>query len=129
MTPGVAPNPVTESARPSYRARLVACLECGGEFQPRKAGDDFCCTGCRKAFHNRRARRGALVYDLMMSLRFERKGAKLLGVWQALCRLASDVRQEDARERDGRRSWRKASDVLGERPHLKASTFKVRAGK
>ncbi|MCA3623596.1 MAG: transcriptional regulator [Methylobacterium sp.] len=81
------------------------------------------------AFNNRRMTRGALLYDLLMALRFERKEARLLGVWQALCRLASDFREEDKRERDSRRSWRRAKTVLGERPHLRATTFKVRAGK
>ena len=125
----LAPNPAPEPCPPSYRLRLVACLECGAAFRARLASDEFCGVACRKAFHNRRMRRGALVYDLLMALRFERKGAQLMGVWQALCRLASDFRQEDARERAGRRSWRKAGDVLGERPHLKATRFNVRAGR
>ncbi|MFN8992630.1 MAG: transcriptional regulator [Pseudomonadota bacterium] len=129
MMPGAEPAPAPEPRAPSHKLRLVACLECGAEFHPGRAGGEFCCTPCRKAFNNRRMTRGALLYDLLMALRFERKEARLLGVWQALCRLASDFREEDKRERDSRRSWRRAKTVLGERPHLRATTFKVRAGK
>ena len=43
-----------------------ACIECGGSFQPRQYSADFCGAPCRQAFNNRRARRGAILYDLVM---------------------------------------------------------------
>lgn len=96
--------------------RVHACLECG---EPRGAGD-FCADACRAAFNNRRKARGAELYDLFMVLRFDRKRAKLLRVFQALCRLASNWRAEDQARRAGRRSWRRPEDVLETRTHLRA---------
>lgn len=60
------------------------CLECGGDLPkrvPGKAGrkpSKFCHRSCRRAFHQRRASRGAIVYDLVMSMRkFRANGATL----------------------------------------------------
>jgi hypothetical protein len=64
--------------------------------------------------------RGAELYDLYMVLRFERADAQVLGVFQAINRLASNYRREDSSRRAGRRSWRPARVVLEERPFLKA---------
>jgi len=41
-------------------------MECGGSFKPRQYSADFCGAPCRQAFNNRRARRGAILYDLVM---------------------------------------------------------------
>lgn len=112
------------------RGRLVACLECGRETEcqgptPR----EFCSGGCRKSWNNRRMTRGAELLDLYMAHRFDRQHATLLGLFQAINRLASDYRYQDRAERAGRRSWRRPGDVLAERPHLKAALYRVRAGK
>lgn len=110
------------------------CLECGDPLA-RHAGDtrrsdtSFCCIACRKTFNNRRAMRGAELYDLYMAHRFDRRVATDLGVMQAINRLASVYRQEDQRSRDGRRSWRKPKAVLQERPYLKAISTSYRAGR
>lgn len=42
------------------------CVECRSEFRARQYNADFCCTKCRKDFNNRRATRGAALYDLLM---------------------------------------------------------------
>lgn len=42
------------------------CLECGETFAPRQYSTDFCAVPCRQKFNNRRATRGAMLYDLMM---------------------------------------------------------------
>lgn len=42
------------------------CLECGKIFEPRQHNADFCGSVCRKKFNNRRATRGAVLYDLAM---------------------------------------------------------------
>lgn len=97
-------------------SRVHACLECG---EPRGNGD-FCSSACRHSFNNRRKARGAEIYDLYMALRFERPLAKLLGVLQAISRLASNYRAEDLAQRAGRKSWRNPRTVLEERPYLKS---------
>lgn len=44
------------------RNNYSKCLECQGEAK----GKQFCSAICRSSFHNRRTKRGALVYDVMM---------------------------------------------------------------
>lgn len=93
------------------------CLECGAALSassPREA--EFCCTPCRMSWNNRRAARGAQVYDLLMALRFERGPAKVAGVWSILCALCSAFRDADRAARGGRRSWRKTSDAIAALP-------------
>jgi len=43
------------------------CLECGQPFKARAYGADFCGAACKQKFNNRRATRGALLYDLTMA--------------------------------------------------------------
>jgi hypothetical protein len=63
------------------------------------------------AFANRRAARGAELYDLFMLHRFERDTAKAMRAMSVMNRLASQWRQEDKARRDGRRSWTSAARV------------------
>lgn len=109
--------PVAARALPGRTWRRE-CAECGLEFRAEKPHAEFCCAEHRKAFNNRRMTRGAVVYDLFMALRYERKAAQKLRTWFMLCRLAMDFRREDRNERDGRKSWRDPRDVLTERPYL-----------
>lgn len=44
----------------------LTCLECHGSYTSRQFSSDFCCTACRRTFNNRRAQRGAALYDLIM---------------------------------------------------------------
>jgi hypothetical protein len=65
--------------------RSHTCTECGAPFlaHARLARHaEFCGTECRKAFNNRRAMRGATLYDLFMTLRYERGLAAKLHVWR-----------------------------------------------
>ena len=57
-----------------------SCVECGGAFNAvsRKTAagvnkSRFCGTPCRKKFNNRRMVRGAILYDLSMTMRKDRK--------------------------------------------------------
>ena len=104
------------------------CLECGGRRDLHRAGS-FCCTPCRKAWGNRRMTRGAELYDLYMVLRYDRQTGVEIGAFQAINRLVSIFRQEDNRERAGRRSWRPPREVLLDRPSLKTMTTRIRAGR
>ena len=124
--------PVTDSA-PQEPSRLNAsgskppCLECGRSLQQGKA--IFCCAACRLIWNNRRLRRGAELYDIMMAHRFERVLAAQLKALSAMNRLAAIFRAEDRHDRDGRRSWRPLREVLLDRPGLKTMTTQIRAGR
>jgi hypothetical protein len=55
--------------------------------------------------------RGALLYDALMHLRFERVSSSGDGTWSLLCRLAANFRTEDNRQRGGMRSWNDIRDL------------------
>lgn len=109
------------NARQSSAARRHAgeCLECGSPFTATKDAD-FCGKACRKAFHNRRAARGAEMYDIYMAMRYERAESKRMDLWTVLSRMAQIAREDDEKARDGRRSWRKPHAVIEAKPFLKA---------
>ena len=46
-------------------------------------------------------RRGAELYDLVMAMRFDREAARNAGAWSLLCKIASEFRRIDHRDRDG----------------------------
>ena len=96
------------------------CFECGRPFTASVSGAEFCGPACRMVFNNRRAKRGAELYDLFMALRHDRATATLFKVWRLLNRLAAIFRVEDRMQRDGRRSWRHPSAIIERRPYLKA---------
>lgn len=104
------------------RVRCKACQECGSDFTPQTLHAEFCSTACRKGFNNRRAVRGAELYDLFMTLRYDRKLAAKLKVWKLLCRMAMGYRREDQAERAGRKSWGATSRIIAARPYLQATT-------
>lgn len=92
------------------------CAECGGSItvKPGYRGPvvKFCSAPCRKAFNNRRMTRGAELYDILMSGRFER--ATHAGSWRPLMtQIATHYRDKDKAERDGRQSWH-TPDLLGD---------------
>ncbi|QGY06038.1 transcriptional regulator [Methylobacterium mesophilicum SR1.6/6] len=96
-------------------------MECGGPLTPASSIEaEFCASACRMAFNNRRAKRGAELYDLFMALRHDRAVATAFKVWRLLNRLAAGFRAEDVTERDGRRSWRSPAAILARRPYLAA---------
>lgn len=75
-----------------FRKRKADCKHCGKEFEPYTYAAEFCGTPCRMAFNNRRQKRGATLYDLIMADRFgddPRKGrmaamiATQLAAWRA----------------------------------------------
>lgn len=99
-------------------ARSVRCRECGKPVEAKRNTKAFCCTGCRTAFNNRRIQRGGELYDLFMAVRYDRDKAKELELWTKLCRMAQTFREEDQRERAGRKSWQDPEAVLLNRPDL-----------
>ena len=102
------------AARPKHQFR---CLECDTPFQSVEDRAEFCCATHRKAWNNRRAVRGAQLYDLVMAMRFERGLAARLAIgWALICRLASAYRDADNALRAGRRSWRKPKSAIADIP-------------
>lgn len=83
------------------------CKECGKSLSGLglKAGARFCSIEHRKAFNNRRAIRGAELYDLFMAMRYDRSEAVKAGAWTIMCNLARAYRDSDKALRDGRKSW------------------------
>lgn len=93
------------------------CAECGKPFTARSARARFCpaennypsnrraTSKCEKAFNNRRAVRGAEIYDLVMAWRFQRADADKIDIRGLLGRVASAYRDADKSFRDGRKSW------------------------
>lgn len=102
------------------RMRARPCRECGQEFQPNSPKAEFCSVACKRAMNNRRAVRGAEFYDLYMAHRFERDEAQKARVLSAMNRLASDFREQDRRERAGRKSWQPFRRIFDAKPYLKA---------
>lgn len=93
------------------------CRECGKEFLTASHRARFCppennypsnrrpLSKCEKAFNNRRATRGAEIYDLIMAWRFQRKEGDELDLRGMIGRVASAYRDADKNLRDGRPSW------------------------
>lgn len=86
------------------------CTECGETFTTPKAETGFCPgKKCRMDWHNRRRDRGAELYDLLMTCRFDRDFAKDEGLVMStlLSNLAGHYRDSDNLKRAGRKSWDK----------------------
>jgi hypothetical protein len=78
------------------------CDECFSIYTAKKDTSKFCCTKCRKTFNNRRAQRGALLYDALMAVRYDREAATQAGIdWNFICRIGELYHGQDLRE--GRR--------------------------
>ena len=94
------------------------CQECGDKYVSKKASSKFCSTSCRKTFNNRRAQRGALLYDAFMALRYDRKAAKAAGVdYTFICRIGEMFNDED----QGKRTYRPAKEMMEEKGCLISS--------
>lgn len=94
------------------------CRECGSPFTPRRVTGAFCSGDCKRAFNNRRAMRGAELYDVVMSMRFDRAAAAEHQAWSLLCRMAMAFRAQDEAERSARKSWCPIKDVKMRKPVL-----------
>lgn len=89
------------------------CRECGASSEANTHNPVFCSQKCNNAWSQRRAKRGILVYDILMEMRYHRSGAK--GLWTLMCRLAEEWREEDGRIRKGLQSWKDPSHITEKR--------------
>lgn len=124
MSLSPAPRFQAESL-PAVAKRQSVCIECGASYGAATARSEFCSSVCRLAFNNRRLQRGAELYDLVMAWRYQRKIATALHVMRAICRLAQQYREEDAKHRSGRLSWRSPKAIILRRPYLNADRIKA----
>lgn len=99
------------------------CLECGARFHHDRRDAEFCSRPCIQAWNNRRAVRGAEMYDLFMALRFQRELATEMQLRTVMTQLASAFREDDLKKRAGRRSWRKPHAAVEKHVHLKAQVL------
>lgn len=99
-------------------SKSFCCRECGRPLDTPRRGRQFCNSACRRHFNNRRAVRGADLYDVLMAIRFDRAHAQ--GALTLLCRMAADFRALDRRDREGRRSWVCLAEIGLRNSHLAA---------
>lgn len=95
------------------------CLECKGGFTSRQYTSEFCCGACRRTFNNRRARRGAVLYDLLMIEATDPDRFESLRLDGRVSAIIEAFKREDE-EAGRKRSHKRASDV-------QADTFVYRA--
>lgn len=115
---GLYKNPTSRETETAPMTTQTQCQECGNEFQAKRGHQQFCCTACRKTWNNRRAVRGAELYDFVMNWRFERKetlrdGTTVETAARAMMgRLAEMYRESDRTRRSGRRSYNTFRDAM-----------------
>jgi hypothetical protein len=91
---------VASGSRPP---RMRCCRECGASYPRGAKPSESCSPVCRRVYNNRRAMRGAEIYDLAMEMRFDRKTAKERKTFSHLCTLIGRFNEDDKAR--GRRSW------------------------
>lgn len=92
---------------------MTACSECGKEFRRRQYNAEFCGSTCRRVFNNRRAVRGAALYDLTMMLEAAAHNKQRDVIRAALDTKLKEWRLED--DRPGlprKRTWQRPFNVF-----------------
>jgi hypothetical protein len=92
---------------------MAKCIECGADHG---RASEFCSNKCKQTFHNRRAMRGAIAYDMLMSMRFDRNGdIKMNEMRQLMQTVATEWRQEDIKA-GRKKTWSSVKDWLAKNP-------------
>lgn len=92
---------------------MTACSECGKEFRRRQYNAEFCGGTCRRVFNNRRAVRGAALYDLLMLRGMVKDDKQRANVERLLGELYVKWDSEDARPGLPRkRTWQRPFNVF-----------------
>ncbi|ADU12000.1 hypothetical protein [Asticcacaulis excentricus] len=105
------------------------CQVCGGPYASSVEAAKFCGRACRSAFDNRIKARGVILYHLFMTLRYDRKLAKKIGLWSLICRAVAHWHAEDEAERNGRASYSPPEVVIQKTPHLFSAVVVKRRAK
>lgn len=97
---------------------MAECLECGGSYKRRGHNGTFCGGSCRRVFNNRRALRGAVLYDLTMVARYtdDVTGAAAQNALERIEALMRSWEKEDGQ----RRRWKPARLVFEDTTYLTA---------
>ena len=97
-----------DAFRGAFDLAKQTCLNCGIEFD-KKPGKGrhavFHATSCRKAWNNRRAVRGAELYDIWMLHRYDREAGKEANTLTIMANLARAYHDADEALREGRASY------------------------
>jgi hypothetical protein len=101
------------------------CRECGATVFAARSTREFCDAACRRAFHNRKAIRGAVAYDFLMAWRVNREAFEAAGGRTLLTRLVAAFRAEDERDRGGRQSWDDLAKAKQRHPEFFATVVGV----
>jgi hypothetical protein len=89
------------------------CSECGKTYQPRQWNSAFCGTPCSKVFNNRRAMRGAIMYDLIVAQDAKPEAFASAGLEGRLDDLLAAWKEEDA-AKGRKRSVKGLHDIAAE---------------
>jgi len=81
------------------------CHECGADYLTVKKDARFCGTKCRKSYNNRRAVRGAELYDLFMASLYDRQWSDQNKIRSKMAALACHWNQQDHNR--GFKSWQR----------------------
>lgn len=81
---------------------MKTCLECGKEHRGRDYRSTFCAGTCRRVFNNRRATRGAALYDLTMIAEYSSEAAVQAVALERTKKLLAHWKKEDG----ARRRWK-----------------------
>jgi predicted nucleic acid-binding Zn ribbon protein len=84
------------------------CAQCGAPVARKLTDARFCSVKCGTDFRNLRAKRGAILYDLWMTNRHERRLAKTLKVLHVMTRLAMYWFESDQK----RKTWNSATATI-----------------
>ena len=99
-------GPGRVARRTAVRTIACECRECGAPFQAARRTAAFCGVDCKTTWNNRRKSRGADLYDLIMTMRYDRSHATAEGVdWTLVSNIARAFRDADKARRAGRQSW------------------------
>lgn len=87
------------------------CKECNGTFESRQYNASFCGDGCKRTFNNRRAQRGAILYDLVMIEACDPKAFEANKLANRRDELVQRWRAEDEAA-NRKRTWKRAYEVM-----------------
>ncbi len=87
------------------------CTECGGPYESRQYNAEFCSDACRRSFNNRRAKRGAILYDLLMIEQRDAEALKKHKMEDRMKELVEQFKQEDIKA-NRKRTWKRPMDVM-----------------
>lgn len=86
------------------------CKECAAPFTSRQYNAEFCGNPCRAAFNNRRMKRGAALYDLLMIEAYDPKSFASQGLEGRVAELIERFRLDDEKAKHTR-TWKRPYDV------------------